>query len=69
MRVVNITMMVNGKSYQELINKAEKRLAAFLNTSIEDLQNKVSYEFNMYESSNDGIELSIFSAEVRAKLK
>jgi len=68
-RVVNITMMVNGKSYQELINKAEKRLAAFLNTSIEDLQNKVSYEFNMYESSNDGIELSIFSAEVRAKLK
>jgi hypothetical protein len=62
-------MMVNGKSYQELINKAEKRLAAFLNTSIEDLQNKVSYEFNMYESSNDGIELSIFSAEVRAKLK
>jgi hypothetical protein len=62
-------MVVNGKTCQELIDKAEKRLAAFFNTPVEELENKVNYEFNMYESSDDGVELSIFTSEVHAKLK
>jgi hypothetical protein len=62
-------MVVSGKTCQELIDKAETRLAAFFKTSVEELENKVNYEFNMYESSHDGVELSIFSADVHAKLK
>jgi hypothetical protein len=69
MKVVNIRMMVHAKSYEELVDKAEKRLALFVGTSVEDLQNRVNYEFNIYESSDDGISLSTFSAEVLAKLK
>ena len=62
-------MVVNGKTCDELVNKAEQRLSAFLNIPLEELENKVSYEFAMYESSDDGIELSTFGAEVYAKLK
>jgi hypothetical protein len=69
MRVVNIRMMVHAKSYSELIEKAEKRLSNFLDTPVEDLPNKVNYEFEIYESSDDGTTLSTFSASVYAKLK
>jgi len=69
MRVVNIRLLANGKSYEEIVEKSEKRLAKFLDIPVEELENKLNYEFTFYESSDDGIELSTFSAEVHAKLK
>jgi hypothetical protein len=69
MRVVNIRMMVHAKSYAEIIEKAEKRLSNFLDTPIEDLPNKMNYEFEIYESSDDGVTLSTFTASVYAKVK
>jgi hypothetical protein len=69
MRVVNVRMMVHAKTYAELIEKAEKRLSSFLDTPIEDLPNKIHYEFEIYESSDDGLTLSTFTASVYAKLK
>ena len=69
MRVVNVRMMVNAKSYAEIIEKAEKRLSSFLDIPVEELQNKINYEFEIYESSDDGVSLSTFTASVHAKLK
>jgi hypothetical protein len=69
MRVVNIRMVVNAKSYSEIVEKAEKRLASFLDVPVENLQNKINYEFEIHESSDDGIQLSTFTALVQAKLK
>jgi hypothetical protein len=68
-RVVNVRMMIHAKSYAEIIEKAEKRLSSFLDTPIEDLANKINYEFEIYESSDDGVMLSTFTAAVHAKLK
>jgi hypothetical protein len=62
-------MVVNGKTCAEMIDKAETRLAKFLEIPKEELEDKVNYEFSMYEASDDGIELSIFGAEVFAKVK
>jgi hypothetical protein len=69
MKVVNIRLIVSGKSYEEIVEKAEKRLASFLNISVEELENKMKYEFNFYESNDDGVSPSTFTAEVYAKMK
>ena len=69
MKVITVRMVVNGKTCEELVNKAETRLSAFLGIPVEELESKVNYDFAMYEASDDGIELSTFGAEVYAKLK
>jgi hypothetical protein len=69
MKMITVRMMVNGKTCAELVDKAEERLSKFLEIPKEELENKVTYEFAMYESSDDGVELSIFAAEVFAKVK
>jgi hypothetical protein len=69
MKVVKVRMMVHGKTYEELVEKTEKRLGLFLGIDVEDLKNKIDYDFEIYESSDDGVTLSTFSAAVHAKLK
>jgi hypothetical protein len=69
MKIITVRMVVNGKTCAELVEKAETRLAKFLDVPVEDLENRVTYEFAMYEASDDGIELSTFGAEVYAKVK
>jgi hypothetical protein len=69
MRVVTVRMMVHALTYEDLVSKAESRLALFVDMPVEELQNKVNYEFNIYESNNDGVSLSTFTAEVIARLK
>jgi hypothetical protein len=69
MRVVKVKSMVTGFTYDELLEKVDKKLCNFFEVSIDELKDKVNYDVMIWESADDGITLPIFSAEVVAQVK
>jgi len=69
MKTVNVKSLVNSTTYKGLIAEAEKKLANFFEIEVEEIKDKVNYEITVYEASNDGISLPIFSGEVSARLR
>jgi hypothetical protein len=69
MRSVTVRTIVTSTTYKGLIEQAEKKLSAFFEIEYEDVQDKISYEILIHESSNDGITLPIFTGEILCKLR
>jgi hypothetical protein len=69
MIVSNVRLLVHGNSYKEIVEKTEKKIANFLQVDYEDIESNASFEYMMYESSNDGLSEVIYSAEVSVRVK
>jgi hypothetical protein len=69
MKTVHVKSLVNSTTYKGLIAEAEKKLANFFEIKVEEIKDKVNYEITVYEASNDGVSLPIFSGEVSARLR
>jgi hypothetical protein len=69
MIVSNVRLLIHGSSYKEIVEKTEKKIADFLEVDFEDIESNVSFEYMMYEASNDGISAPVFSAEVSVRVK
>lgn len=69
MRTVHVKSLVSSTTYKGLISEAEKKLSAFFEINIEDIKDKLNYEITVYESSNDGVTLPIFTGEISARLR
>jgi hypothetical protein len=69
MKTVHVKSLVNSTTYKGLIAEAEKKLANFFEIKAEEVKDKVNYEITVYEASNDGVSLPIFSGEVSARLR
>jgi hypothetical protein len=69
MKTVTVRTLVSSTTYKGLVEEAEKKLSLFFEFDIEDLNNKISYEMMIHESSDTGDTLSIFTADVLAKLR
>lgn len=61
--------MVLGLTYEEILEKTEKKLSDFFQIPVDELEEKLSYEITIWESSDDGITAPIFSAEVISQVK
>jgi hypothetical protein len=68
-RTVHVKSIVSSTTYKGLIAEAEKKLANFFEIEIEEIKDKVNYEMTVYEASNDGVSLPIFSGEVSARMR
>ena len=69
MKTVTVKALVSSTTYKSLIEAAEYKISKFFEIELEDVKDKVSYEIAVWESSNDGVSLPIFSGEFTAKLK
>lgn len=69
MRTVHVKSLVSSTTYKGLILETEKKLSSFFEIDIEEVKDKLNYEITIYESSNDGVSLPIFSGEVSARLR
>jgi hypothetical protein len=69
MKSIVVRTIVNSNTYKGILEETEKKLSSFFEISREDLSNMVSYELKIYESAADGVTLSIYSADVTAKLR
>lgn len=69
MRTVHVKSLVSSTTYKGLILETEKKLSNFFEIELEDVKDKLNYEITIYESSNDGISLPIFTGEVSARLR
>jgi hypothetical protein len=69
MKTVNVRTIVSSRTYKGIIYEAEKKISNFYEIELEDVKDKVSYEITVYESSDDGVSLPIFSGEVSARLR
>jgi hypothetical protein len=69
MKTVHVKSLVSSTTYKGLIAEAEKKLCNFFEIELEELKNKVNYEITVYESSNDGVTLPIFTGEVSARMR
>jgi hypothetical protein len=69
MRTVHVKSLVSSTTYKGLILETEKKLSNFFEIELEDVKDKLNYEITIYESSNDGVSLPIFSGEVSARLR
>jgi hypothetical protein len=69
MKTVHVKSLVSSTTYNGLIAEAEKKLCNFFEIELEELKNKVNYEITVYESSNDGVTLPIFTGEVSARMR
>jgi hypothetical protein len=69
MRTVHVKSLVSSTTYKGLILETEKKLSDFFEIEIEDVREKLNYEITIYESSNDGVSLPVFTGEVSARLR
>lgn len=69
MRSVLIRTMVHAKTYNDILQLAEKKLTDFLEMSPEELKSKINYDITIYEANNDGVTLPTFTAEVQARVR
>jgi hypothetical protein len=69
MRTVHVKSLVSSTTYKGLILETEKKLSDFFEIEIEDVKEKLNYEITIYESSNDGVSLPVFTGEVSARLR
>jgi hypothetical protein len=69
MKTVHVKALVSSTTYKGIILETEKRLSNFFEIDVEELSNKLNYEITVYESSNDGVTLPIFTGEVSARLR
>ena len=69
MRTVHVKSLVSSTTYKGLILETEKKLSNFFEIELEDVKDKLNYEITIYESSNDGVSLPIFTGEVSARLR
>lgn len=69
MRTIHVRTMVHDTTYKGILEKAENRLANFFEIPKEDLHKRLNYEITIYETSDDGVTLPIFTAEVSARLR
>jgi hypothetical protein len=61
--------MVHAKTYNDILQLAEKKLTDFLEMSPEELKSKINYDITIYEANNDGVTLPTFTAEVQARVR
>jgi hypothetical protein len=69
MKSITVKCLVSSRTYKGLIYEAEKKISNFYEIEAEDVKDKVSYEITVFESSNDGVSLPIFSGEITARLR
>jgi hypothetical protein len=69
MKSITVKCLVSSRTYKGLIYEAEKKISNFYEIEVEDVKDKVSYEITVFESSNDGVSLPIFSGEITARLR
>jgi hypothetical protein len=69
MRTVHVKSLVSSTTYKGLILETEKKLSNFFEIELEDVKDKLNYEITIYESSNDGVSLPVFTGEVSARLR
>lgn len=69
MRSVLIRTMVHAKTYNDILQLAEKKLTDFLEMSPEELKSKINYDITIYEANNDGVTLPTFTAEIQARVR
>jgi hypothetical protein len=68
-KTVHVKALISSTTYKGLILEAEKKLSNFFEIELEDVKDKINYEVTVYESSNDGITLPIFSGELSARMR
>ena len=69
MKTVQVKSLVSSTTYKGLVFEAEKKLSNFFEIELEEIKDKLNYEIIVYESSNDGTTLPIFTGEVSARLR
>ena len=69
MRSVLIRTMVHAKTYNDILQLAEKKLTDFLEMSPEELKSKINYDITIYEANHDGVTLPTFTAEIQARVR
>jgi uncharacterized membrane protein YkoI len=69
MKTVHVKSLVKATTYKGLISEAEKKLSNFFEIELEEVKDKLNYEITVYESSDDGVSLPIFTGELSARLR
>jgi hypothetical protein len=69
MKTVHVKSLVKSTTYKGLIAEAEKKLSNFFEIELEEVKDKLNYEITVYESSDDGVSLPIFTGELSARLR